>query len=94
MGVSVVSLLALVVYGIPLGLAVVFFRRHVQNVREGPDETVQQRIMDEVDQLHVQIQIANERLKRIEDGFLLGSGGDGRTEALSRDHGGGENNGL
>jgi hypothetical protein len=43
-----------------------------------PGEGAQQRILDEIDQLDLQIRIANERLKRLEDGMLLNPG-EGKT---------------
>ena len=84
MGVSVVMVMLILVYGLFLGLGAVGIRRYVLKVRAAGDDTAEQRILDEIDQLDVQVSIFNERLKRVEDESLLGSGDGYRTRALNR----------
>lgn len=71
---TIYALLTVLIYGLVLGGGVVWMRRIHLRGREGLGEGTQQRILDEIDQLDVQIRIANERLKRLEDGMLLNPG--------------------
>jgi hypothetical protein len=71
---TIYALLIVLIYGLLLGGGVVWVRRLSLRGREGLGEGTQQRILDEIDQLDVQIRIANERLKRLEDGMLLNPG--------------------
>jgi hypothetical protein len=75
---SSVFLLSLLAWGLLLGLGAVWVKRSFQRAAEVPGEGAQQRILDEIDQLDLQIRIANERLKRLEDGMLLNPG-EGKT---------------
>ena len=84
MGVSPLILSALLTYGLLMGLGVVAIRRSLLRRRNQPDETLDQRILDELDQLDVQVQIFNERLKRVEDVSLLGSSEDQGGRRLRR----------
>jgi len=84
MGVSVVTVIIILVYGLFLGLGAVGIRRYVMRAREDPLETTHHRLLDEIDQLDVQVSIFNERLKRVEDEALLGSGEGHGTRALNR----------
>ncbi len=84
MGVSPIILFVVLAYGLFLGLGAVGLRRYVMTAREDPLETGQHRILDELDQLDVQVSIFNERLKRVEDEALLGSGEGHGTRALNR----------
>ena len=84
MGVSPLILSALLTYGLILGLGAVGLRRYVLRAREDPQDAPQMRILDEIDQLDVQVRIFNERLKRVEDESLLGSGDDHGIRALNR----------
>jgi len=84
MGVSPIILAVTLVYGLILGLGAVGIRRYVLRAREDPLETGQHRILDEMDQLDVQVQIFNERLKRVEDESLLSLGNGHGTRALNR----------
>jgi len=84
MHVSVSVLILLLVYGTILGLGAVGIRRFFLRNRAGPNQAVELKILDEIDQLDVQIQIFNERLKRVEDQALLGSGRRGGAHELER----------
>jgi hypothetical protein len=84
MGVSPLILSVVLAYGLFLGLGAVLFRRYLLKLRKDPEESLQHRILDEIDQLDVQIRIFNERLKRVEDESLLGSGEGQGFRALKR----------